>query len=96
VDDIDRHLRAYGPLIMHRDGSARGEVTHRRIQLNRKELCSRRIDAIKALQNLIDRYTNEAVPALKSLLRDEIFACAAADQEYSFCLRQYISDAGIK
>lgn len=94
-DEIDDHLRAFGPIILHVNNSKRGELTHREIKLNRSELIERRADSIKELQNLIDKYEGEPVGALKDILKQEIIESAAADKEFSFCLRQFLIDKSI-
>lgn len=94
VDNIDDHLRAFGPIVMHINNSKRGELTHSEIKLNRKELIERRSDAIKELQNLIDKYERETIIGLKGILRQEIIESSAEDKEFSFYLKQYIIDRG--
>ncbi|GAB3421963.1 HNH endonuclease [Niabella aquatica] len=94
-DEIDDHLRAFGPIVLHINNSRRGELTHREIRLNRKELIERRTDAIKELQNLIDKYENEPAGALKDILRQEVIECADIDKEFSFYLKQFLIDKGI-
>ena len=94
-DEIVDHLRAFGPLILHINSSKRGELTHREIQLNRTELLERRTDAIRNVLNLIDKYDNEPAGALKDILKQEVIECANSDKEFSFCIKQFLSDRGI-
>ncbi|MBE9602782.1 HNH endonuclease [Pedobacter sp. MC2016-24] len=95
TDNIDEHLRAFGPIVMHVNSSKRGELTHLEIKLNRKELIERRVEAIKALQNLIDKYERETIVGLKEILRQEIIESSAIDKEFSLYLNQYLTDRGI-
>ena len=93
-DKIQEHLRAFGPIVMHINGSKRGELTLLEIKLNRKELIERRKDAIIVLQNLIDKFERETVVALKEILRQEIVDSCNSDKEFSFYLNQYLVDRG--
>ena len=94
-DDIDHCLHAFGPMIMHINDSKRGEFTHRKIKLNRPELIERRIDAIQKIQNLIDKYKRETLPALKNILYQELLETCLPEKEFSFCKKQYLKDQGI-
>ena len=93
-DEIGEHLRAFGPLILHINNSKRGELTHKEIKLNRKELCERRIDAINELRTLLDKYEREPEGALKDVLLREIEDSAANDKEFSCILHQFLNDNG--
>ncbi len=94
-DDIKEHLRAFGPILFHTNGSKRGELTWKKIKLNRKELRDRRFDAISDLQNLLDKYHRETDPDLKDILKNELFEIADKQKEYAFFMRQYLEDNGI-
>jgi 5-methylcytosine-specific restriction endonuclease McrA len=95
IDIIEDHLRAFGPIVLHVNSSKRGELTHREIKLNRKELIERRTDAIKDLQNLVDKFDSETSIALKDILRQELIESTSDDREFSFYLKQYLIDRGI-
>lgn len=94
IDSIEDHLRAFGPVVMHINQSKRGEITHREIKLNRDELIDRRTQAIKDIQNLVDKFDAESSPALKEVLRQELVECTLAEKEYSFYIKQYLMDRG--
>lgn len=94
-DNIGEHLRAFGPLIMHINNSKRGELTHKKIKLNRIELVERRIEALQELQNLIDKYRQETVVALKEILYNELLDSCLPHKEFSCCKKQYLMDQGI-
>lgn len=94
-DIINDHLRAFGPVVLHINNSKRGELTHREIKLNRIKLIERRTDAIKELQNLIDKYENEPAGALKDILKQEVIECASPEKEFSFYLKQFLIDKGV-
>jgi uncharacterized protein (TIGR02646 family) len=94
-DKIEEHLHAFGPMILHINNSKRGELTHREIKLNRNKLIERRTDAIKEVQNLIDKYENAPIGALKDILKHELIECANPDKEFSFFIRQFLVDKKI-
>lgn len=94
-DTISSHLRAFGPMIFHINDSKRGELTCKEIKLNRRELLDRRIDAIKDLNTLIDKYNRETSPALKDILLDELLESAYSDKEFSFVKEQFLLDNGL-
>lgn len=94
-DQIDSHLQPFGPIIMHINQSKRGELTWREIQLNRKKLIEMRTEKLEELQNLIDKYEAETLPALKNILKQELIDNTKSDSEYSFVKKQYLKDRGI-
>jgi uncharacterized protein (TIGR02646 family) len=89
IDDIYNHLLSGTILIMHVNGSIKGEFTHKLLQLNRSALVERRREAIDGLQNLIDKYHRESILILKDIYKDEIIDMVKPDKEHSFTLRSY-------
>ena len=94
-DEIENHLQAFGPIIMHINKSKRGELTWREIKLNRIKLVERRTEALENLQNLIDRYEDEKILALKQIFKMELEENIKSDSEFSFIKKQYLKDRGI-
>ncbi len=94
-DQIQHHLRFFGPLIMHVNNSKRGELTWKKIGLNRKELVDRRADKIKDLQNLIDKYEREDISELKEILLNEILEFHNSSEEFSYACECYLKDKKI-
>lgn len=94
-DEVDNHLQAFGPMIFHINDSKRGELTWKEIKLNRKELIERRVDSLKELQNLIDKYNRETVHGLKAILLNEIVENTNSDKEFSMYKKQYLKDIGL-
>jgi len=94
-DCIDDHLKAYGPIIFQINDSKRGEITLKEIDLNRKELIERRVESLKNLQNLIDKYNRESVLGLKQILKNEIIEFSKSDKEFSMCNTQFLKENGI-
>lgn len=94
-DQIKEHLVCAGPLLMHINGSKRGELTSKIIKLNRKDIVDRRIDKMNELQSLIDKYERENVIPLKELLRQELIEFTYSENEYSYMCFCYLSSIGL-
>ena len=94
-DVISDHLHFFGPLMMHVNQSKRGEITWKKIKLNRQELIDRRTDKIKELQNLIDKYDRETVPALKAILLNEVKEFGQQEKEFSYMCICYLTEKNI-
>lgn len=93
-DDTSVHLRAFGPMVMHINASKRGELTHKELILNRPELLERRLESIKMIQNIIDKYNSETDPGIKSILLIELEEFTTSSKEFSFTNLQYLIDLG--
>lgn len=94
-DNIEKHLQFFGPLLLHINNCKRGEITWKKIELNRKELIDRRSDKLKELQNLIDKYEREDLVALKRVLLNEIIEFSSKDKEFSYSCQCYLKAKGI-
>lgn len=94
-DNINEHIRTFGPMVMQVVGSKRGEITIKRIKLNRSDLLEKRRDQLDQLQNLIDKYHNESNISLKNILYDELIENIGIDKEYSLYKKQFLIDHGI-
>lgn len=90
-DKTNIHLRAFGPIILHINNSKRGEITWRKLELNRTELRDKRLEKIEELKNLIDKLNSENIPALKALIENEINDFIHRS-EFSFTLKQFFED----
>lgn len=95
VDNPENHLMAVGPLIYHKPGDRKGEVTEQILELNRSSLFERRVDRIKNLRNLADKWAGETNVTLKAIFENELRAEAATDKEYSFIVKGYLKSIGI-
>lgn len=89
-DEPADHLVAFGPSIFHHPGDPRGEITQKRLALNRTELIEKRQEKLEALNELIERWSAQLPGGLRDTLRDQILAEADRDKEFSFVLRSYI------
>lgn len=90
-DKTNIHLRAFGPIILHINNSKRGEITWRKLELNRTELRDKRLEKIEELKNLIDKLNSENILALKALIENEINDFIHRS-EFSFTLKQFFED----
>ena len=90
-DKISEHIRAFGPIICHINSSQRGEITWRKLQLNRLELRDKRKEKIEELQVLIDKYNLTQSKTLRDLIEEEILDFIERT-EFSFTLKQYFED----
>ena len=90
-DKTNEHLRAFGPIILHINSSKRGEITWRKLELNRPELRDKRLEKIEELQTLIDKFNAEDIIALKTLIENEILDFINRS-EFSFSLKQFYDD----
>lgn len=92
-DDPDVHLRFYGPMCFATVHSRRGDVTVSLLELHRRqELVTRRAARIRAVQQLVQRWTVEANMQLKDALEASIRAEATAENEYAGAVRQFLRD----
>ncbi len=86
-EDPDFHLFAFGFLLSHKNGSERGEITIREIQLNRPELIEKRRDRINLIQKVIDSCFRSNSEILKEMAMAELLRESEPDKEYSFFVK---------
>lgn len=86
-DDINNELVSVGAFIFPRHGSRRANISIDVLKLNRPELLERRGEAVKRIEELIDRYYNEKNTYYKDIILNEINEEIAEDKEYSFVLK---------
>ena len=93
-DEPAEHLAFDGPLVLHRTGAPRGEITVRTLKLNaRKALFERRKERLEQLQILIDRV--EALPSgpLREALEATLASEVGDDKEYTAVGREFVRQA---
>ena len=95
VDGPDEHILFAGPMITHRLGSVRGEITWRELGLDRVELFKMRGERLAVLDQLRDRWFKEPDPALKELLKKQLLLEAEDDREYSAAVRAFFRLVGL-
>jgi 5-methylcytosine-specific restriction endonuclease McrA len=94
-DDPRQHLAAFGPMILHLPGARRGQLTEKRLGLNRQPLLERRTERLLQLVTLVDRYVLEPEGPLKGMLRAELEREAGADAEYTLVAKTFLETVGI-
>lgn len=98
VDQVEDLLEHHGPLVLWANGSTRGEITIRTLELNtasRSELVIKKIAAINDFVNLIERYVSESNFILKGLLLKSIEEKVDVHSEYSGMLKAILNAKGI-
>lgn len=97
VDDPDKHLLFFGPLVLHRSGDDKGLRTAVRLELSRPDLLERRSRRIVDLMPLVDRWKTHEQGETKKLLWQLILKEAADESEYAATVRAYLfNEFGIR
>jgi uncharacterized protein (TIGR02646 family) len=91
VEDPLVHIRILGPMYISHRGSSRGEITVRRLNLNRTTLFERRKERIERLLPLLRRYDSLGPGPLKSSLLVAIRSEAAKNEEFAQTVRAFIT-----
>lgn len=82
-DNPSDHFFFIGPMVYHKPGDLKGEVTEKKLKLNRHDLTDRRIERINSVRELIDRYINISDNNIKTVLKEQIYEEIKEDKEYS-------------
>lgn len=93
TDKPENHLMASGPLVLGKPLHRKGQLTEKRLKLNRGELIERRSERILSLTNLVERYMTEPEGELKTLLKAELIENTQTDAEFSFIAAAYVKAA---
>ena len=94
-DDPEDHILASGALLLHKQGSERGQLTILEIGLNRVALIEKRFEKINRIQNAIDAAMRTPNNTLKQLAIIEILNESESNQEFSLCIKQLLKSHGI-
>jgi len=86
-EDPSTHLVGVGPLVIHRNSSARGEYTEKLLKLNRPDVVERRKERIDQIVNLIDKAARTGDAHLRALIMQEVQRELADDREYAMVAR---------
>jgi uncharacterized protein (TIGR02646 family) len=92
-DDPDEYLAFYGPMVLHRTGKPRGEITVRQLKLSRLALIERRKERIERLQVLIDRINEMPHGPHRQVVDKALEAELAVDTEYAATAREFVRQA---
>lgn len=91
-----KHLCCFGPMIMHINNSKAGELTWKKLDLNRMSLIERRKEKIVSIQTLVDKYNREKDVSLKDILKQELLQSMEKDVEFSLSISSYLKEHGIE
>lgn len=89
TDDVEEKIIFFGPFPSSRGTQA--EFTIRKLKLDRTELIERRVELVKTIQPLIDRYI-DAQGALKILIYEDLIKYKERDKEYSSMMRTFLKE----
>ena len=92
TDDPESHLTFYGPMCAHFAADSKGQLTRHTLRLNRSALVDRRMDRLRQIEPLADRYTEHQGTPLGQVLKEELRREAAPDKQYSAMVKRYLSD----
>lgn len=83
LEDPSEHLLPWGEILLHRNGSERGQLTIKEIDLNRGPLIERRMEKLKEIGKAIDAAHRTQNLELRKAAIDELKMETANDREYS-------------
>lgn len=90
IDNPYEHLLAYGPIMMNHNGSHKGDISIKILNLNRTSLIEKRKERIENINLLVNKYHNETNPQIKKLLKSELLKECEPDKEFSFFIKSYL------
>jgi len=88
------HLYAFGTLLFQRNGSERGEITIRDIQLNRPELVEKRAERIREMQKALNACFRTQNLALREYALQQLQQEGDRDKEYSIFVQAFLEANG--
>lgn len=86
----NEHLFACGSFLFHKNGSERGELTIREIELNRPELLEKRMEKINDIIKTIDACYRTSSAELRASALNELKQEAEPDKEFSFLIQSVL------
>lgn len=86
----DDHIFACGSLLFQKNGSERGELTIREIELNRPELLEKRMEKIEDILKTINSCFRTTSEELKADALNELCHEADPNKEYSFIVKSVL------
>lgn len=93
-DIPSQHLQDIGPLIMPILGDDRGVVTEHILKLNRVSLIERRTERIMAVEILLQAWSKEKNPTLKSILSSQLHDECSEDKEFTSTIKSFLHTNG--
>jgi hypothetical protein len=95
TEDPADHLCVFGAFLFNKQGSERGEITIKEIELNRAELVEKRNNRITDIQKALDACFRTTNIQLRNLAIDELKRDADNDKEYSIFVKALLSANGL-
>ncbi|MEV0673369.1 HNH endonuclease [Mycobacterium sp. NPDC050441] len=92
ADDPDNHIMFTGCFVSQHFGASRGEITIKKLKLNRPDLVYARAERLSKLREMVERWY-EADGARKDVLAEAI-RIDADEGEFSASVIQYLNDIG--
>lgn len=86
-EDPEDHVIALGAILKHKNGSERGELTIKDIELNRDGLIEKRQAKLDEIGIAIDRCSRTTNTTLKNAAIDALLEEAKVDKEYSLFVK---------
>lgn len=95
VDEPSDHLFAFGAFLFQKNGSERGEITIKEIELNRPALVEQRTARIEAVSRALDACFRTGLEKLRDNAIAALKAEAAVDKEYSAIVSALLNAHGL-
>jgi hypothetical protein len=95
VDNLECHLLAAGPWLSHMPGSVTGHITISVLDLNRPELLERRLERLRNISMLADRWSRLPNGHLREIALENLRMETSKEKEYSFVTTSYLQLVGV-
>jgi uncharacterized protein (TIGR02646 family) len=96
VDYVEEEIFFIGPLPRSNfNNESRGELTIKKLKLDRVELIEKRTEYLDKIDYLIRRYVNEENSPLKKLFYEDILKLTNKDNEFSSMVKYYLKHYNI-
>ena len=95
VDDVETEIEFVGPLALPRGGPT-ARVSINVLQLNRKNLVSARLEALKGIELMVDSMQRTPDQTLRKAIWSEIALRMKPDAEFAAMVRDFVDDRKLK
>jgi uncharacterized protein (TIGR02646 family) len=89
------HIFACGAMLFQKNGSERGQITIKEIELNRPELLEKRLERVSNIIKALDACHKAVSPIIKRLALIELAKEAEVDKEYSIIVKAALISANM-
>ena len=76
--------------MMNHNGSHKGDISIKILNLNRTSLIEKRKERIENINLLVNKYHDATNPQIKKLLKYELLKECEPDKEFSFFIKSYL------